>query len=76
MSTHGERVTEGAGREVRRERNGMTPQEMIEKALELSTADDNVVIVDETSSANLRFAGNTLRGADLCNASRSAPVLQ
>ncbi|GAA3447302.1 peptidase [Planomonospora venezuelensis] len=41
-------------------RSGMTPQEMIEKALELSTADDTVVIVDEGSSANLRFAGNTL----------------
>ncbi|GAA2903284.1 metallopeptidase TldD-related protein [Streptosporangium fragile] len=38
----------------------MTPQEMIEKALGLSTADDTVVIVDEESSANLRFAGNTL----------------
>ena len=39
---------------------GMSPQEMIEKALDLSTADDTVVIVDEGSSANLRFAGNTL----------------
>ncbi|MFC4062095.1 metallopeptidase TldD-related protein [Planomonospora corallina] len=38
----------------------MTPQEMIDKALELSAADDTVVIVDATSSANLRFAGNTL----------------
>ncbi|MEV8637489.1 metallopeptidase TldD-related protein [Streptosporangium sp. NPDC051023] len=38
----------------------MSPQEIIEKALDLSTADDTVVIVDETSSANLRFAGNTL----------------
>ncbi|WP_344854813.1 metallopeptidase TldD-related protein [Planomonospora alba] len=38
----------------------MSPQEMIEKALELSTADDTVVIVDAGSSANLRFAGNTL----------------
>ncbi|WP_433258952.1 metallopeptidase TldD-related protein [Streptosporangium sp. CA-135522] len=38
----------------------MSPQEMIEKALDLSTADDVVVIVDEGSSANLRFAGNTL----------------
>ncbi|MFF5205461.1 metallopeptidase TldD-related protein [Streptosporangium sp. NPDC000396] len=38
----------------------MTPQEMIEKALSLSTADDTVVIVNESSSANLRFAGNTL----------------
>ncbi|WP_326639139.1 metallopeptidase TldD-related protein [Streptosporangium sp. NBC_01755] len=38
----------------------MSPQEMIEKALELSTADEVVVIVDEGTSANLRFAGNTL----------------
>ncbi|MEU1733186.1 metallopeptidase TldD-related protein [Streptosporangium sp. NPDC020145] len=38
----------------------MSPQEIIERALELSTADETVVIVDETSSANLRFAGNTL----------------
>ncbi|SNR97809.1 Predicted Zn-dependent protease or its inactivated homolog [Streptosporangium subroseum] len=38
----------------------MSPQEMIEKVLDLSTADDVVVIVDEGSSANLRFAGNTL----------------
>nr|BFE80132.1 hypothetical protein GCM10020093_027330 [Planobispora longispora] len=38
----------------------MSPQEMVEKALALSTADDTIVIVDETSSANLRFAGNTL----------------
>ncbi|MEU7900709.1 metallopeptidase TldD-related protein [Nonomuraea sp. NPDC049152] len=33
---------------------------MVERALELSQADDCVVIVDEGSTANLRFAGNTL----------------
>jgi predicted Zn-dependent protease len=33
---------------------------MVERALELSRADDCVVIVDEGSTANLRFAGNTL----------------
>ncbi|MFI6316038.1 metallopeptidase TldD-related protein [Nonomuraea sp. NPDC050556] len=38
----------------------MGPQEMVERALELSTADDCVVIVDHDSTANLRFAGNTL----------------
>ncbi|MFF4618572.1 metallopeptidase TldD-related protein [Nonomuraea jabiensis] len=38
----------------------MTPQEMVEKALELSANDDCVVLVDEESTANLRFAGNTL----------------
>ncbi|GAA0967387.1 metallopeptidase TldD-related protein [Acrocarpospora macrocephala] len=38
----------------------MTPQETVERALALPGADDRVVIVDEGSSANLRFAGNTL----------------
>ncbi|MBG0816840.1 metallopeptidase TldD-related protein [Planomonospora sp. ID82291] len=38
----------------------MSPQEMVERVLELSTADDTVVIADSGSSANLRFAGNTL----------------
>ncbi|MBT2227407.1 metallopeptidase TldD-related protein [Nonomuraea sp. NEAU-A123] len=33
---------------------------MVEKALELSTTDGCVVLVDEGSTANLRFAGNTL----------------
>jgi predicted Zn-dependent protease len=38
----------------------MTPQESVEKALELSRTDDCVVIADESSGANLRWAGNTL----------------
>ncbi|MDX6432426.1 MAG: hypothetical protein QOE54_4792 [Streptosporangiaceae bacterium] len=38
----------------------MTPQESIERALELSKADDCIVIADEASGANLRWAGNTL----------------
>ncbi|GII93836.1 metallopeptidase TldD-related protein [Sinosporangium siamense] len=38
----------------------MTPQETVERALSLSTADDVIVIADEGSTANLRFAGNTL----------------
>ncbi|MEU8249574.1 metallopeptidase TldD-related protein [Nonomuraea sp. NPDC048916] len=33
---------------------------MVERALELSTADGCVVLADEGSTANLRFAGNTL----------------
>ncbi|WP_084958281.1 metallopeptidase TldD-related protein [Thermoactinospora rubra] len=33
---------------------------MVDKALELSRADDCIVIADHVSSANLRFAGNTL----------------
>ncbi|GAA4220453.1 metallopeptidase TldD-related protein [Streptosporangium album] len=57
MNGHGTATDASAGR---REGSGMSPQEMIEKALDLSTADDVVVIVDERSSANLRFAGNTL----------------
>ncbi len=36
------------------------PQELIERALELSTADSCVVIGDEVSDANLRWANNTL----------------
>ncbi|MEU2153429.1 metallopeptidase TldD-related protein [Streptomyces sp. NPDC019396] len=36
------------------------PHEIVERALELSTSDGCVVIADEESSANLRWAGNTL----------------
>jgi predicted Zn-dependent protease len=38
----------------------MTPQELVEHALAASTADDCVVIVQDTTSANLRWANNTL----------------
>jgi predicted Zn-dependent protease len=38
----------------------VTPQEAVERALALSRADDCVVIADESSDANLRWAGNTL----------------
>ncbi|MGH8837016.1 MAG: TldD/PmbA family protein, partial [Actinomycetes bacterium] len=37
-----------------------TPQESVERALELSRADGCIVIADESSGANLRWAGNTL----------------
>jgi predicted Zn-dependent protease len=37
-----------------------TPQEIVERALDLSTADGCVAIADEQSTANLRWAGNTL----------------
>ncbi|MFG2709834.1 metallopeptidase TldD-related protein [Streptomyces goshikiensis] len=41
--------------------NGRTkPHEIVERALELSTADGCVVIADEDSTANLRWAGNAL----------------
>jgi predicted Zn-dependent protease len=36
------------------------PQDLAERALELSRADGAVVIVDESSTANLRWANNTL----------------
>lgn len=36
------------------------PHEIVERALELSTADGCVVIADEQSTANLRWAGNAL----------------
>jgi predicted Zn-dependent protease len=36
------------------------PQDVVERALSLSQSDDCIVIADETSSANLRWAGNTL----------------
>ncbi|MEV6396309.1 metallopeptidase TldD-related protein [Streptomyces sp. NPDC051907] len=36
------------------------PHEIVERALELSAADGCVVIADEQSSANLRWAGNAL----------------
>jgi predicted Zn-dependent protease len=38
----------------------VTPQEVVERALALSHADDCIVIADESSDANLRWAGNTL----------------
>jgi predicted Zn-dependent protease len=37
-----------------------SPQETVERALAVSRSDDCVVIAEETSSANLRWAGNTL----------------
>ncbi|MGH9249402.1 MAG: metallopeptidase TldD-related protein [Acidimicrobiales bacterium] len=40
--------------------SSLSPQEIVERCLELSEADGNVVLVDEGHSANLRWAGNTL----------------
>jgi predicted Zn-dependent protease len=37
----------------------MTPTEVAERVLELSKADDCIVIVEESSSVNVRFANNT-----------------
>jgi predicted Zn-dependent protease len=39
---------------------GQPPQAVVEQALRTARCDDCVVIADETSSANLRWAGNTL----------------
>jgi predicted Zn-dependent protease len=39
---------------------GFSPQEAVERALAASRSQDCVVIAEETSSANLRWAGNTL----------------
>ncbi|MFI7630835.1 metallopeptidase TldD-related protein [Microbispora rosea] len=47
-----------------------TPQETVERALALSEADGCVVIVDEGSTANLRFAGNTLTTNGVARSSR------
>ncbi|WP_246148135.1 metallopeptidase TldD-related protein [Nonomuraea turkmeniaca] len=48
----------------------MGPQEMVERALELSQNDGCVVLVDEESTANLRFAGNTLTTNGVARSSR------
>jgi predicted Zn-dependent protease len=40
--------------------NEFSPQEAVEQALAVSRSDGCVVIADETSGANLRWAGNTL----------------
>jgi len=40
--------------------NGGRPQDVVERALSLSKSDDCIVIADEASNANLRWAGNTL----------------
>ena len=40
--------------------NGPSPQETVERALAAAKSHDCVVIAEETSTANLRWAGNTL----------------
>ncbi len=39
---------------------GTGPQDMVERALAAARSDDCIVIADESSTANLRWAGNTL----------------
>ncbi len=48
----------------------MRPQEAVERALALSRADDCVVIADESGTANLRWAGNTLTTNGVTRSSR------
>jgi predicted Zn-dependent protease len=52
----------------------VTPQEIVERALTISKADGCVVIVDDGSSANLRWASNTLTTNGLIQA-RSVTVI-
>jgi len=40
--------------------NRPSPQETVERALAAAKSDDCIVIAEETSTANLRWAGNTL----------------
>jgi predicted Zn-dependent protease len=46
------------------------PQDAVERALSLSRSDDCVVIADEASTANLRWAGNTLTTNGVTRSSR------
>ncbi|MDL4820725.1 metallopeptidase TldD-related protein [Actinomadura opuntiae] len=48
----------------------MRPQEAVERALALSRADDCIVIADESTTANLRWAGNTLTTNGVTRSSR------
>jgi predicted Zn-dependent protease len=48
---------------------GNSPQELVERALEASTADGCVVLVDASTSANLRWANNTLTTNGMMQAS-------
>ncbi|MBO2449894.1 TldD/PmbA family protein [Actinomadura barringtoniae] len=48
----------------------MRPQEAVERALELSRTGDCIVLADESSTANLRWAGNTLTTNGVTRSSR------
>ena len=48
---------------------GNSPQALVESALEASTADGCVVLVDASTSANLRWANNTLTTNGMMQAS-------
>lgn len=48
----------------------ISPQETVERALALSRTDECIVIADESSDANLRWAGNTLTTNGVTRSSR------
>ncbi|HSJ61644.1 MAG TPA: DNA gyrase modulator, partial [Jiangellaceae bacterium] len=52
----------------------MTPQQIVDRCLELTKADGCVVLVDESHSANLRWANNTLTTNGIMR-SRSVTVI-
>jgi hypothetical protein len=53
--------------------NGPSPQETVERALAAAKSDDCVVIAEETSTANLRWAGNTLTTNGVARPPGSSP---
>src|SRR5260370_40805522 len=55
-------------------RAAQSPQGAVERALQVAKSDDGVVIVAEGSSANLRWAGNTLT-TNGASRSRQLPVI-
>jgi len=48
----------------------LRPQDAVEQALQAATCEDCVVIAEETSEANLRWAGNTLTTNGVCSSRR------
>lgn len=48
----------------------MTPQELVERGLSLSRADECIVIADDATAANLRWANNTLTSNGASRSSR------
>jgi len=53
---------------------GHTPQDSVERALAAARCDDCVVIAEESSTANLRWAGNTLTTNGIAQARRLTVV--
>jgi predicted Zn-dependent protease len=54
--------------------SGYSPQDTVERALNVARGDDCIVIAEETSTANLRWAGNTLTTNGV-SASRQVTVI-